>query len=286
MAKTTRSFTSTWNNYPEDWETVFNAFFLSGDSNKVKYTIQGMEIAPTTGTPHLQGHFDTHVKTTIKALQKLLQPHLIKLSLRACNNAEHSSRNRAYCKKDLHFKEWGSPPCPGKRTDLVAYMDDMKANPDMPRLALMETHSSVMARYPRFAQEYKMLITPQVTLPWDNDDCPNVWTYGPPGTGKSRMYQEMVPPPYSKSCNKWWDGYDGQDSILIDDIEPVHSVLGHHIKIWVDRYPFNAEVKGSVINIRPKRVFVTSNFHPEDIFTNPVICAAILRRFKLVEKIA
>ena len=99
-------------------------------------------------------------------------------------------------------------------------------------------------------------------------------------TGQAR---QRYPEAYLKSCNKWWDGYRGHAVVLIEDFDRKHDVLCHHLKIWADRYPFPAEVKGSSIKIRPQKIVVTSNYHPEDIWMNPCDLEPILRRFKVTK---
>lgn len=47
-----------------------------------------------------------------------------------------------------------------------------------------------------------------------------------------------------KLCNKWWDGYQGQENVIMDDIGQEHKCLGQQLKIWADRYACVLETKG------------------------------------------
>lgn len=53
------------------------------------------------------------------------------------------------------------------------------------------------------------------------------------------------------------------------------------MKLWGDRYSFLAETKGGAINIRPKKIVITSNYKIEDLFEDTVLAAAIRRRFEV-----
>jgi len=115
----------------------------------------------------------------------------------------------------------------------------------------------------------------------DLTELDNEWVFGDPGVGKSR-YARQLGEHFPKSCNKWWDGYAGQDVVIIDDFGLEHKCLGHHIKIWADHYAIEAEVKNGVVAIRPKRIIVTSNYTPAEIWQgDDQMVTAVTRRFKM-----
>lgn len=59
--------------------------------------------------------------------------------------------------------------------------------------------------------------------------------------------------------------------------------MGSFLKIWADRYGFRAEIKTDSAVMRPEKIFVTSNYHPSDIFKDASVLQAILDRFNVVE---
>jgi len=118
-------------------------------------------------------------------------------------------------------------------------------------------------------------------LSWDEGEQPNYWIWGPTRTGKSYKARNMLGQFYPKiASNKWWDKYNGEENVLIEDIDTSHQYQGYNLKIWADKYAFPVEVKYGADWIRPKVIIVTSNYSIKEVFPDPSIHLPLLERFK------
>lgn len=144
-----------------------------------------------------------------------------------------------------------------------------------------EIEPSVFIRYYRTLKQISTdYMKPLPDL--DHQDIIGEWYYGPTGSGKSHTARLRYPNAYLKIANnKWWDGYQLQDFVLLDDLDKKHDYMGYHLKIWADIYAFTAEIKGGTILIRPKKIIVTSNYHPNEIWEDANTREPILRRFNI-----
>lgn len=88
--------------------------------------------------------------------------------------------------------------------------------------------------------------------------------WGPTGTGKSRRaWEEAGVDAYPKDPRtKWWDGYNGETNVVIDEFRGVIDIA--NLLRWFDRYPVRVEVKGGSTVLRAKKIWLTSNLQPQD----------------------
>lgn len=86
--------------------------------------------------------------------------------------------------------------------------------------------------------------------------------WGPTGVGKSRRAWEMAGlDGFPKDPRtKFWDGYSGQRSVIIDEFRGGIDVA--HILRWTDRYPVRVEIKGGSVPLLADTLIFTSNLSP------------------------
>lgn len=254
-----RAYCFTHNNYPN---TELQ------DQLECKYIIYGKEVGES-GTPHLQGfvYFNT-----VKSLSQV-----IKL-LPGCHVEPAISPQDAiqYCRKDGDVTERGIPPVTQKRK---GEMEQERWHTAL-KLAkdgnISEIEPDIQFKYYRTIKE---IAKDHMAPVQDAPDLAGQWFVGKAGTGKSRTAREENPHHYCKPLNQWWDGYQDEEVVIVDDMDPFHKSLAYDLKIWGDRYSFIAPIKGGAKRIRPSKVIVTSQYTPEEIWEDTATLEAINRRY-------
>jgi len=242
----------------------------------LKYRIFSYEIG-ANGTPHFQGYCAFENAKTFDQMQKLIP--LSHLSVAKGN----SRQNFDYTTKDPIAGPWeyGERPLTSKEkgnlekdrwSDMISLAET--SNLDELKLRYPKEYVLHKGKWEAFALENKCV----TSLPaFDNE-----WRYGPTGTGKSFPFVDRPGEVYEKSLDHYWEVYKDEPIVLLEEFGMEHRDLGNLLKRWADKYPFRGNVKYSSCYIRPARIIVTSNYHPQDIWSDSRMLDPILRRFKLV----
>ncbi|AYP28913.1 MAG: putative viral replication protein [Circoviridae sp.] len=129
----------------------------------------------------------------------------------------------------------------------------------------------IWVKYYKAFSHYRMLKTPK--RDWSVE---TIVIQGATGVGKSRMCMDDFPSAYWKQRSQWWDGYSGEETIIIDEFYgwlPFDTLLR-----LCDRYPLLLEVKGGQVQCLAKRVIITTNALPHNWYKSNCYFASFVRR--------
>ena len=139
----------TVNNYtPEDENTFFSV--------PCSYLVLGKEEGDS-GTPHLQGFITFPKPKRLSAMKKIHPKAHWEI---AKGTSEQAS---LYCQKEGSFREKGTLPFPGKRSDLDEIHDLIKLG--TPEVEIAEKYPGSYARYYKYFGYYKSLLPLSYPLP-------------------------------------------------------------------------------------------------------------------------
>lgn len=268
MTQKSRSFVFTLNNYNgADVESLSNF--------SCRYIIFGREIGES-GTPHLQGYVVFDNPRSFNSIKSLLPRAHIEIA------KGDADSNYEYCSKQGDFVERGQRPLSQKKKGECEINRWKRARELAAAGDLSSIDDELYIKYQRTFERIKDQSKPKPSTL--DPSTRHIWIYGPSGVGKSRLARELAPNAYIKEPeSKWWDNYQGEEDVIIDDFDKFQVKQGGQMKRWMDIYPFQAEIKGSIQLIRPKRIIVTSNYTIDEIWDDRVTVEAISRRVEFVE---
>ncbi len=229
----------------------------------VRYMVFQQEIAPGTGTPHLQGYVVFHTNKRLTALKKLDASAHWELRKGTHEQAREYSLKEETRAPDTEPVEFGEPPVEkGKRNDLMAAKAAMDAG--ISHADFADQQFGIFARYPRLYQEYSLLRHGVKQRDWKTE----VTVYwGTPGSGKTRRALHEAGPsaywlekPAARNGAVWFDGYNGEEHVVIDEF--YGWIPRDLMQRMCDRYPLNVQIKGGSVKFLAKKIWITSNQDP------------------------
>jgi len=263
----------TINNYTPEMEVVIQHWDCA-------YLVYGHEVAPSTGTPHLQGYVFFESQRSFETMKKKFDK-----SAHWTPAKGSALQNHKYCTKDADgVFEKGKRPLNAKEKG----QREKERWSEIIRLSEAADWDTLKRDYPvEYANKLKNLEHINKKRPRDlstlDGDMEHEWLVGETGSGKSKSVRTRYGRTfYTKDPNTpWWDGYNGQEVVCIDDFDKFQVKQGGDMKRWLDRYSFQAQYKGGMEEIRPRKIIVTSQYYPREIWDDEKTVAAIMRRVKI-----
>lgn len=272
-----RHFVFTWNNYPAEHRARLEAL-------KPSFLLYQGEIG-ANGTKHLQGVICFRNARAFSAVARSIRGWHVETMRGRIDQAV------AYCtKEETRDPSFGEPQrfgtCPrnagtaGGRSDI-----------DAVAAAITEDGQGVEDVAQNFGGEfikYHRGIERLVGLRMQPRDFKTeiYWYYGSTGTGKSRAARNEAPGAYWKNpAHKWWDGYEGQSDVVIDDYRPDFCKFSELLRLF-DEYPHQIECKGGTRQFISKRIFVTAPKRPDEIWESrtPEDLQQLMRRITEIKR--
>lgn len=232
------------------------------------------EAAPLTGNIHLQGHAIFKNLVGLSWLKERMNRR-IHWKAKFNNDVKPSIE---YCRKKETRVDgpyhWG---CLGPN-DYVEKMGKQGHRSDLTNLAqlindgkdLQYIYENETVNCIKYANNIKTLVQhKEISKNSGIRDLDVELSIGKPGLGKTWDVYALNDPNdvFTKSAqDKWFDGYNGQSLLLLDDFDDYWSLQA--AKNIMDPYPCTVQTKGGTVAARWTKIVITSNFPPEQWFTN------------------
>lgn len=248
------------------------------DQDIVKYIIWQKEIGDETNKEHIQGYIELKKKMGMRKLKK---------EVLECDSAHVESRQgtrdeaREYCRKietriDGPWELGTWEVTQGIRTDIKKLYDMIKDGKK--NFELLDEMPREFMKYYKACDKVRSILEKRTIPRWRTVNV-EVY-YGKAGCGKTRKAYEDNPDMYSVDwTNKWFDGYEGEKTLLIDDFDgrfPFRRLLQ-----LLDGYPIQLETKGGHVWAQWTNIVITSNKHPDEWFKHEDI-SPLLRRIRVI----
>jgi len=217
--------------------------------------VLGYEVAPDTGTPHIQGFI------TFKRCYRFSQLH--KMFPTVHWEAAKCADAMNYCMKDNYEIEDNRLK---KNSQAPAVLQDVASG--------MSVHDVLMKyqQFWRYPAQLTALRSVMLNRPRNSDVKPLViWFYGSTGTGKTKSVVELskdraVGFTHAKGGNDIsFEDWDFQEMFCIDELRASNCDFQFLLRV-LDRYPFGLRLLYRASQWNPKIIFVTSPYSVTDLY--------------------
>lgn len=265
-------FCFTVNNWTEDqWQGLVDGCGDAKSGKKLRCLMMGAEVG-AGGTAHIQGYAETWTRDRYTTLARHFGGHWE-------NAYGPPSSCVAYTLKDTSKRfTFGDPTSDsvarkGKKKDAeeedAAAASKKKWQDIIQKSLVKPDYDGLVADHPEEFMRLKLYKEVPLQHPAGSNYSHQFW-WGESGAGKTRSAREYAEIHgwrlFVKSCDKWWDGYKGEEVVVVNEITPDMFHMLKFILIWTDEDPFPVCVKGGRSVIRPLVFIFTSNYSLAECF--------------------
>lgn len=228
----------------EFWELLL-------EDKKIDYAFAGDEICPETKRRHFQMFVHVPSKLSLKQVLEIWGPRHTELM----NGTQ--AQNYKYCSKDKIAFEIGKKPQRGKRTDLENIKEAIDSGSTCKDIS--EEYFSQWVHYNKSLDRY--IDEHEEERNW----VPKViFIHGPSGCGKTRTAYENNATSIEYD-GKFFGNYNGEDTVLFDDVDRDTFKNRQLLLKLLDRYPMKIRMLNKYRNWKPRTIYITSNLNLEDL---------------------
>lgn len=266
MTSQLRNFIFTWNNPPNNHEALLR------EHEDIKFLVYQLETG-VNGTKHLQGYIELRKRLRFGVLRKWHPWHIEK---------RMGSQKQAidYCRKEDTRTdgpwEFGARSEQGARTDIAEAYERIRKGES--KLEIADNLPATDAKYHKALDRYRTLFQEESSRTFRHLHVSVLW--GDAGTGKTRKAVEASSDYYILNQpggqQLWWDGYEGQDTLIIDDFS---GWIKYRLLLKIlDGYQLRLSIKGGFTYARWTKVILTSNKSPTEWYQHKGMTPELKRR--------
>ncbi len=214
----------------------------------IRYICWGVETCKKTQKKHHQGWIQLMNPKDMMPVKRLLGG---KCHLEKMNGSEY--QNEKYCKKDGKYTHVGKFVSQGQRSDIESIKKTLDEGGTMYEVA--QDHFGDYIRYHKGFERYKELVDQKNSKEFRKVEV--IIHRGPTNSGKTREAVANSEFLISGDSLNWWDGYQGEKSITIDEYSNQVNVT--QMLRFLDGYQCRLAIKGGFTYARWTKVFITTN---------------------------
>lgn len=269
-SKCRRWFFTIWK-MDTDWPAIWEDF-----NDIIRCIVVQKEMGKKKGRLHWQGFIHMYDQCRLTKIRNLLNLGKGKNSAEIQRQKGTYKQAKTYCTKvETSQNEqyiFGKPSGQGCRTDWEHIKFMLKHGKRMIEIA--DSHFSDFVRYSKGIKAYQALIMQERARQWRDVDV--TWISGPTGLNKTRKALN-----YNKTTNKsdpdvfkinaagglkWFDGYEGQKTLLIDEFK--NQIEFCRLLDLLQGHSCSIEYKGGMTYALWDKVIITTNLRKGDIYPN------------------